>query len=172
MKTFTFSTLPSIQDFQFLTDSSGYILTQAGQLYRFAGQRTTLVATPPEFTISHFYFRDQNHGALVGIARAAEIPVQKGAVGAVVVPLLLLLLLAGKGRRPPAIRLGACLAGLLLASGLLLSCSSAWQRYRTPDPTSPHAAVLTHAPLMRASFHQYFANKGQKSFIALTQNQG
>ncbi|RZL06132.1 MAG: hypothetical protein EOO62_19505, partial [Hymenobacter sp.] len=154
MKTFTFSALPPIQDFQFLTDSSGYVLTQAGQLYRFTGQQTALVATPSEFTISQFYFRDQQHGALVGISYVAEPPVQKGAIGAALIPLFLLLWLAGKGRRQPAIHLVSYLGGLLLASGLLLSCSSAWQRYRTPDPTSPHAAVLTHAPLMRASFHQ------------------
>ena len=172
MKTFTFNALPPIQDFQFLTDSSGYILTQAGQLYRFTGQQTTLVATPSEFTISHFYFRDQQHGALVGISHVPELPVQKGALGAALIPLLLFLWLASKGRRQPAIQLVSYLGGLLIASSLLLSCSSAWQRYRTPDPTSPHAAVLTHAPLLRASFHQYFANKGQKSFIALTQNQG
>lgn len=172
MKTYTFSALSPIQDFQFLTDSSGYILTQTGQLYRFTGQQTALVATPTEFTISHFYFRDQHHGALVGISRVAELPVQRGAIGAAFLPLLLLLWLIGRGRRQPVIRLVSCLGGLLLASGLLLSCSSAWQRYRTPDPTSPHATVLTHAPLMRTTFHQYFANKGQKSFLALTANQG
>jgi hypothetical protein len=172
MKTFTFSALSPIQDFQFLTDSSGYILTQTGQLYRFTGPHTALVATPSEFTISHFYFRDQNHGALVGISRVAEPPVQKGAIGAAFLSLLLLLWLLRKGPRQGLIRLVSCLGGLLLASGLLLSCSSAWQRYRTPDPTSPHATVLTHTPLMRATFHQYFANKGQKSFLALTDNQG
>lgn len=172
MKTFTFSKLPPIQDFQFLTDSSGYFLTQAGQLYRFTGQQAALVATPSAFTISHFYFRDQQHGALVGTSRLAEPPVQQGTVGMTFISLLLVFWLASKGRRQPAIQLVSYLGGLLLASGLLLSCSSAWQRYRTSDPTSPHAAVLTHTPLMRASFHQYFANKGQKSFIALTQDQG
>lgn len=172
MKTFTFSALPPIQDFQFLTDSSGYILTQTGQLYRFTGQHTALVATPSEFTISHFHFRDQNHGALVGISRVAELPVQKGAMGAAFIPLVLLLWLIGKGHRQGSIRLASCLAGLLLASGLLLSCSSAWQRYRTPDPASPHGHVLTHTPLIRAGSHQYFSNKGQKSFISLTTNQG
>jgi hypothetical protein len=172
MKTFTFSALPPIQDFQFLTDSSGYILTQTGQLYRFTGQRTALVATPSEFTISHFHFRDQNHGALVGISRVAELPVQKGAMGAAFIPLVLLLWLIGKGYRQGIIRLASCLAGLLLTSGLLLSCSSAWQRYRTADPSSPHGHVLTHTPLIRAGFHKYFSNKGQKSFISLTTNQG
>lgn len=108
----------------------------------------------------------------MGISRVAEPPVQKGAVGAALMALFLLLWLAGKGRQQPAIQLVSYLGGLLLAGGLLLSCSSAWQRYRTPDPTSPQATILTHTPLLRGSFHQYFANKGQKSFIALTQNHG
>lgn len=173
MKTFTFSTLPPLQDFQFLTDSSGYVLTQTGQLYRFIGQHTTLVETPSQFTISHFYFRDQIHGALVGIAQAGEPPIQKGAVGAMAIPLLLLLWLAWKGsRRIATRRLASCLSVLLVASGLLLSCSSAWQHYRTADPTSPYATLLTHTPLGPISFHRYFANKDQQSFVALTQNQG
>lgn len=173
MKTFTFSTLPPLQDFQFLTDSSGYVLTQTGQLYRFAGQRTTLVETPGQFTISHFYFRDQIHGALVGVAQVTDSPMQKGAIGAAAIPLLLLLGLAWKSsQRAATRRLLSCLSLLLLASGLLLSCSSAWQHYRTPDPTSRHATLLTHSPLSQSSFHHYFANKGQESFIALTQNQG
>ena len=173
MKTFTFSTLPPLQDFQFLTDSSGYVLTQTGQLHRFVGQRTTLVETPRQFTISHFYFRDQTHGALVGIAQAVEAPAQKGAVGAAVLPLLLLFWLAWKGSRKAATsRLAFVCALLLVVSTLLLSCSSAWQQYRTPDPTSPHATLLRHTPLAPLSFHRYFANKGQQSFVALTQNQG
>ncbi|WP_092676066.1 hypothetical protein [Hymenobacter arizonensis] len=173
MKTFTFSTLPPLQDFQFLTDSSGYVLTQTGQLYRFAGQRTTLVETPRQFPISHFYFRDQTHGALVGTAQAPEAPVQKGGGAAAALPLLLLLWVAWQGRRKAAAGPLAAAWGLLLVtSALLFSCSSAWQQYRTPDPTSPHATVLTHTPLAPLSFHRYFANKGQQAFVALTQNQG
>ena len=173
MKTFTFSTLPPLQDFQFLTDSSGYVLTQAGQLYRFTGQRTTLVETPRQFTISHFYFRDQTHGALVGIAQATAAAPRKGAIGAAALPLLLLLWVAWQGRRQPIIRcFGSCLGVLFLTSGFLVSCSSAWQQYRTPDPTSPDITVLTHSPLGQYSSHHYFANKGQQSFVALTQSDG
>ena len=90
-----------------------------------------------------------------------------------VIPLLLLGWLVWKrGQQAATRRLLCCLSGLLLASGLLLSCSSAWQHYRTPDPASPLATVLTHTPLERKSFHHYFANKGQHSFVALTQDQG
>ena len=175
MKTFTFSSLPPLQDFQFLTDSSGYVLTQTGQLYRFAGQHTTRVETPGEFTISHFYFRDPTHGALVGIAQTATPLVQKGAAGTLALPLLLLLLLwlARKRSRPTAPRRRAASLGLLLgASGLLLSCTTAWQHYATADPNSPQATLLTHPPLAPLSFHRYFANKDQQCFVALTQDRG
>ena len=173
MRTFTFSTLPPLRDFQFLTDSSGYVLTQKGLLYRFTGQHTELVATPSQFTISHFYFRDQTHGALVGIAQATDSPIQKGTVEAAAIPLLLLLWLVWKGHREVAPRrLASSLGLLLLTSGLLLSCSSAWQQYRRPDPTSPHAALLTHSLLSRSFSHTYVGNKGQQAFIALTQNEG
>ena len=173
MKTFTFSTLPPLKDFQFITDSSGYVLTQTGQLYRFTGQRTMLVETPREFTISHFYFRDQTHGALVGITPTAPLPLQKGAVGAAAIPLVLLLWLAYKGRRFVATRhLAARLGGLLVSGSLLLSCGSAWQQYRRSDPTSPYVTLLTHTPVGALSFHRYFANKDQQAVIALTQNSG
>ena len=173
MRTFTFSTLPPLKDFQFLTDSSGYVLTHTGQLYWFSGQHTTRVETPAEFTISHFHFRDPTHGALVGMTSFPASSPQKGAVGAVAIPLLLLLGLACKGNRLRATRcLASGLGGLLLASGVLLSCRSAWQQYRRPDPASPHTTLLTHPPLGALSFHRYFANKDQQPFIALTQNQG
>lgn len=174
MKTFSFSPLAPLQDFQFLTDSSGYVLTQTGQLYRFVGQQTARVETPREFTISHFYFRDFAHGALVGVAAAPAPPLRQGDIGGAAVPWLLLLgWVAWQRRRQPVTRrLATGLSGLLLASGLLLSCSAAWQQYRAPDPTSPATTVLTHAPLARTAFHHYLPNKGQQSFIAHTLDQG
>ena len=36
------------------------------------GQQTTLVETPAIFTITHFYFIDQTHGALVGSAQVVN----------------------------------------------------------------------------------------------------
>ncbi|SES75511.1 hypothetical protein [Hymenobacter actinosclerus] len=173
MRTFTFPDLPPLKDFQFLTDSSGYVLTQAGQLYRFTGERTTLVATPPQFSVSHFYFRNPAHGALVGVSQAPEPPVRQGAVGAAALPLALLLWLAWRGQHRPLVRsFFFGLGMLLLCGGLLVSCTG-WQQYRTPDPGSPHTMLLTHNPLgTQASPHIYLPNKGQKSFIALTDDHG
>jgi hypothetical protein len=91
MKTFSFPHLPPLRDFQFLTDSSGFVLMQTGQLYRFAGQETKLVETPGTFTISHFHFLDQTHGAIIGNARPLAAPLQKSALGAAGLPLLLML---------------------------------------------------------------------------------
>ena len=174
MKTFSFPHLPPLQDFQFLTDSSGFVLTQAGQLYRFAGQHAELVETPGSFTVSHFYFLDQTHGAIVGNARPLPALPQKGSLGVVGLPLLLLLWLVGRRWLRPVgpSRLLAGAGGLLLGGSLVLACTPAWQRYRTADPTSPHASLLTQPPLGRASFHTYVGNRGQLSFIARTQDQG
>lgn len=174
MKTFSFPQLPPLRDFQFLTDSSGLVLTQAGQLYRFTGQKTQLVETPATFKVSHFYFLDATHGAIIGNARPLAAPLQKGMLGAGGLPLLLLLWLAWHRFRHSRksrqlLNFGSC---LLLGGGLVFSCSPAWLPYRTADPASPYASILTSPPLHQKYFHTYFANKGQESFIARTQDQG
>lgn len=168
MRTFAFNGLPPLRDYQFLTDSSGYLLTQNGQLYCFSGQRATRVATPSEFTITQLCFRDQAHGALLGVAAAP--PVLRGEASGAVLLGLLAALLYGR-RRPQLGRVAACGIGLL-AGGLLLSCSGAWRQYQAPDPTSPHAWLLSQPLLHRPSFHHYVGNKGVRSFIARTSDQG
>jgi hypothetical protein len=174
MKTFSFPHLPPLRDFQFLTDSSGFVLTQTGQLYRFAGSQTTLVVTPTAFTVSHFHFLDQTHGAVIGTARPGPLPLQKSALSTMGLPVLVLLWLVWRTRRraPRARQLLLGLSALLLGGSCLLACSPAWQRYRTADSTSPHASYLTAPPLHRKNFHSYLANKGQTTFIARTQDQG
>lgn len=179
MKTFTFATLAPIQDFQFLTDSSGYVLTQTGKLYRFTGQQTALVETPASFTITHFHFIDNLHGAIAGTSQVVTpaAPVQKGAMNAVGTLLLLLLWLVWQGRRGRQLTapMLACNGLGLLSGGLMVSCSPAWQQYRSSDPSSPYTTLISR-PLLRGpsthSYHTYFANKGLTSSIALTQNQG
>jgi hypothetical protein len=179
MKTFTFATLPPIQDFQFLTDSSGFVLTQTGKLYRFTGQQTALVETPASFTISHFHFIDQFHGAIAGTSQAVApaASVQKGTMNAVGPLVLVLLWLVWQGRRRRRLTapLLACAGLALLGGGLMVSCTPAWQHYRTSDPSSPYTTLISRPQLRGQSahtYHSYFANKGLTSFIALTQNQG
>ena len=177
MKTFTFTHLSSpIQDFQFLTDSSGFVLTNTGKLYRFMGQQTTLVETPAIFTITHFHFIDQTHGALVGSAQVVKpsLPAQKGSVGSAGLLLLLLLWLVRRGHRRGQFTgpLLGCAGFMLLSGGLMVSCSPVWQRYRISDPSSPYTTLISRPQLRGPSNHTYFANKGLTSFIALTQNQG
>jgi hypothetical protein len=174
MKTFSFPQLPPLRDFQFLTDSSGFVLTQTGQLYRFTGQQAALVVTPTAFTISHFYFLDQTHGAVIGAARPVPPPLQKSMVSALGLPLLVVLWLVWYlGRRAKRVRpLLLGMGSLLLGGSWLLACSPAWQRARTADPTSVHASYLSAPPLHRKNYHSYLANKGQTTFIARTQDQG
>jgi hypothetical protein len=171
MKTFSFAHLPPLRDFQFLTDSSGFVLTQTGQLYRFTGPQTALVVTPAAFTVSHFHFLDQTHGAVIGTARPGPLPLQKSALSTMGLPVLVLLWLVWRTRRR-ARQLLLSLSALLLGGSCLYACSPAWQRYRTADPTSLHASYLTAPPLHRKTFHSYLANKGQTTFIARTQDQG
>ena len=83
MRTFTFEAIQRIQDFQFLTDSSGYVLGEGGQLYRFRGNRTELVPTPTNFTVTQFHFLDATHGAVAGNFRPAALSVPQGSTGSV-----------------------------------------------------------------------------------------
>ena len=183
MRVFTLEAIQRIQNFQFLTDSSGYVLAEGGQLYRFRGNRTELVPTPANFTVTQFHFLDARHGAVAGNFRPASLPVPPGSVGAsallpgsvgasalllVVLGLLMLLVhRSGVGRRH-----WASFVGVLLAGGLLFGCSRAWQQYRTPDPALEGVTRLTHNQLSRHTMHQYVGNKGQTAFIALTQTAG
>lgn len=172
MRVFTFDTIQRIQDYQFLTDSSGYVLAEGGQLYRFRGNRTELVPTPASFTITQFHFLDATHGAVAGNFRPLTLPVRQGSFGAVgLLPVLLGLLVllhrSGEGRWR-----GAGLVGLLLTAGLLFGCSRAWQQYRTPDPASEGVTQLSRNRLSRHALHHYVGNKGQTAFIALTSTAG
>jgi hypothetical protein len=170
MKTFTLAALHHIRDFQFLTDSSGLALDSAGQLYQFVGNKTTLVATPAGFRISHLHFITPEYGAIVGNARdGLPTPAQ----GSLDVPgiLLTLGLLLLFFRRRLAGR-GSALALASLASLGIFSCSAAWQAYRQADPDSPASTLITRTRLEPGNYHYYLPNKKQTAFIAITHNHG
>lgn len=172
MRVFTLDAIPRIQDFQFLSDSSGYVLAEGGQLYRFRGNRTELVPTPASFTVTQFHFLDATHGAVAGNFRPAALPVQQGSMGAaVLLPVLLGLGLILRWSGAARWR-GAGVVSVLLLSGLVFGCSRAWQQYRTPDPASEGVTRLSRHQLGRHAMHHYVGNKGQKAFIALTQTAG
>jgi hypothetical protein len=146
MKTFSFPHLPPLRDFQFLTYSSGFVLTQTGQLYRFTGQQAELVLTPAAFTISHFHFLDQTHGAVIGAARPSPPPLQKSTVSAVSLPLLLVLWLVWRtdqrAKRARQLLLG--MGGLLLGGSWLLAQSGTGELWVTLADRKPH---LSHGTL-------------------------
>lgn len=173
MRVFTLNAIASIQDFQFLTDSSGYVLAQGGQLYRFSGNQTVPVATPPHFTVTQFHFLDATHGAVAGNFRPEALPLRQGSVGAAaLLPLVLGLLWLLMRRFGPGQRGWPGLAGVVLTGGLLFGCGRAWQQYRTPDPTREGVTSLSRNRLTQHSLHQYVGNKGQRAFIALTHSAG
>jgi hypothetical protein len=173
MRTFTLSTIARIQDFQFLTDSSGFVLDGAEHLHRFVGNTSELVATPPGFAISHFHFVSPSYGAIVGNAVPDPLAPQKGSLGGVgLVATLLLLLIAICQRRWVALRGRAWLLIGLTGAGAAEACSPAWHTYRRADANSTATTLLTRTRLGPGGYHYYLPNKKQKAFIAITHNQG
>ncbi|MDJ0364312.1 hypothetical protein QMK33_04055 [Hymenobacter sp. H14-R3] len=174
MKTFTLSHIPHIQDFQFLTDSSGFVLDGAGHLHRFVGNTTELVATPPGFRVAHFHFITPRYGAIVGNATPGEPAPQQGGLGGagLLATLLVLLALALRRRRRPAARVVAGLLAGLAGAATLVACSPAWHAYRRADASSAATTLLTRTQLEPGAYHYYLPNKKQQAFIAITRSQG
>jgi hypothetical protein len=170
MKTFTLAALHHIRDFQFLTDSSGLALDGDGQLYQFVGNKTTLVATPAGFRISHLHFISPEYGAIVGNARDGQpTPAQGSLEGwSILLTLGLLVLSLRRKRRLRSLALGLA----SLASVGIVACSTAWQAYRQPDPDSPVTTLITRTRLGPGNYHYYLPNKKQTAFIAITRNHG
>lgn len=171
MKTFTLAALHHIREFQFLTDSSGLALDSDGQLYQFVGNKTTLVATPPNFTISHLHFITPEYGAIVGNARDGLPTPAQGSLGGAGLALLAIVLLLKHKRLKIRSRLLALGLASLLGAGLI-SCSTAWQAYRQADPGSPVTTRITRTRLGPGNYHYYLPNKQQTAFIAITRNHG
>jgi hypothetical protein len=170
MKTFTLAALHHIREFQFLTDSSGLTLDDDGRLYQFVGNKTTLVATPAGFSISHLHFITPEYGAIVGNARDGQpTPTQDG-LNSLSILLTLGLLLLSLRRLYPGRSLALGLASLACAG--IASCSSAWQAYRHVDPNSPISTLITRTRLEPGNYHYYLPNKKQTAFIAITRNHG
>jgi hypothetical protein len=167
MKTFTLAAISHIREFQFLTDSSGLAVDSGGQLYQFVGNKTTLVATPPGFSISHLHFITPEYGAIVGNARVEPSTPAQGGLGVLgtLFTLGLLLLSFRRGRPVWGLALG-------LASVGIFSCSTAWQAYRQADPDSPTSTLITRTRLGPGTYHYYLPNKKQTAFIAITRNHG
>ncbi|MGI4759961.1 MAG: hypothetical protein ACRYF0_04605 [Janthinobacterium lividum] len=170
MKTFTLAALHHIRDFQFLTDSSGLALDEDGQLYQFVGDKTTLVATPASFRISHLHFLTPEYGAVVGNAVDGQPTPAQGSLGSWGSLLTLGLLLLALRRKRPRRSLALGLASL--AGAGIFSCSTAWQAYRQADPDSPVTTFITRTRLAPGNYHYYLPNKNQTAFIAITHNHG
>jgi len=170
MKTFTLAALHHIRDFQFLTDSSGLALDDSGQLHQFTGDKTTLVATPAGFRVSHLHFITPEYGAIVGTAFAGPPSPTRGSLGSWDILLTLAVLVLSLRHRRPRRMLALGLASL--AGAGLFACSTAWQAYRRADPTSPATTLLTRMRLGPGNYHYYLPNKKQTAFIAITRNRG
>lgn len=173
MKTYTFDTIQQIQDFKFLTDSSGVLLDKTGKLYAFTGNQLQPIQTPPGFTVSHFHFSQDGRGAVVGNNTAPGYTIYQGALST---PWLLLFFLAAFLLRnqlvPPTRRCFAAVLCLAVGSSLLTSCGGHFQQYLTADPTSRFTTWISSNQLGRGGAHYYVGNKKQQAFIALTSTHG
>lgn len=173
MKTFTLSRIAHIQDFQFLTDSSGFVLDGAGHLHRFVGNTSEPVTTPTGFTVSHFHFITSSYGAIVGNSQPNEPAPQKSSFeGAGLLALALLLLLAIRQRQGLALRAPAWLLIGLAGAIAAGACSPVWHAYRRADASSAATTLLLRTRLRQGGYHYYAPNRKQKAFIAITRNRG
>ncbi|OUJ75416.1 hypothetical protein [Hymenobacter crusticola] len=171
MRIFTLKGIQHIQELQFLTDSSGLVLDQGGHLYRFRGNATEVIVTPPSFIVSQFHFVDEAYGAIIG--HSHPLPIQEGAFGFTGLGLLLVLCLC-LGYSKPKVKAHRWVIGALCLAlaGFVASCGTAWQQYRLLSTESAYATLLTRPLLRPGGYHAYPANKGLHSFIAITNTRG
>lgn len=176
MHTFSLSQAGEIQEYQFLTDSSGIILNSKGELYSFQGSSLKQINTPSDLKITNFHFINQTHGAIIGEKGLIEKNIQKGSFvgdGAIILPIFICLLFARKLLKYTLIRNTILnLLFFIVCGSLLLACSQKWQQYRYSDPQSSVVTYITSNQLHRASFHTYFSNKGLSTYCAKTEDAG
>lgn len=175
MKTFKLNQIEQIKEFQFLSDTSGIVLDSNGQLYRFDGDSVQPIRTPDKFKISHFHFISESYGAIVGNGGVLEKEVQQNAsLGdtGLLLTFSIIMLFLGSSLRKRGRAAIAWVLFILATSGITISCSSSWQMYKSQDPTSEHATLITRNQLKKAINHTYVGNKGQTAFIGITRNKG
>ena len=181
MNTFNLSQAGEIQEYQFLTDSSGIILNSKGELYSFQGSNLKQINTPSDLKITTFHFINQKHGAIIGEKGLIEKNIQKGSFvgdGSMLLTIFICLLFARKFLKHTLIRKTILNLLLLIVCGsLLLACSQKWQQYRYSDPQSSGVTYITSNQLHRvtphtSSPHTYFSNKGLSTYCAITENAG
>ena len=154
MKTFNLNHINAVSDFQFLSDSSGFVQDSSGNLYHFQGNHTQLIKTPNEFKISAFHFIDNTHGAIIGNAGTLKNESQKASLaghGIIVLLLLFFFLFLKKVKKFRKSGLGIIFGSfsLLLVSGYLVSCGNNWQLYRAQDPNSEYSTFVTSKNILR-----------------------
>lgn len=178
MKILTLNQINEIQDFQFLTDSSGYVLDNNGVLYKFTGESTEFLIKPNEFKVSKIHFIDEMHGAIIGNGGIIIKEIQKGSLGET--SLLLGLFLVAfffirkilKAKKSLTYYISSAILVLTISVLAFFSCSNKWQLYRMPDTKSEYSTFILSNQLKISYFHHYKQNNGQTSFISITENGG
>lgn len=172
-----FNNINKISDFQCLSIESGILLTKKNELYSYSGNNATKISTPTEFDITDFHFLDSNYGIIIGEGGQFEKEIQKGSLlpnfGLPILLSMVIVFILKTRLNHKLKNTITKLLSILIISAVIVSCSSKWQMYKSIDPDRSFITHILKAPYLPYSgFHTYFANKGIKPYISITEDGG
>ena len=176
MKKYSFPSIDGIKEFQPLTQKSGILLTEQGELYNYHEKHVDKINTPSEFNITGFYFRDIHHGIIIGETGQLEKNIQKGSLFTDFgIPLFLIICVywfSKKFHQLGLKRFYLIVFLLSLGSIIPISCGNKWLSYKVIDESRPFITNITKAPSLLSYTHIYTGNKGLKTFVSITNDGG
>lgn len=172
METSTFENINSIQKVQFLTDTTGYLLDNNGELSSFVGNKTELINTPENINISNFHFITESQGAIIGHSTKKIQEASMFEISAILIVSLLIFAIIRKVSKKfyPKKFLSISFFAFLLIS-FTVSCNNDWKEFVEQDPNSSFTTIIKKV-LLGNGFHNFGGNTGQKSFFSKTTNAG
>ena len=172
MRTYTFENINSIQKVQFLTDTTGYILDNNGDLSHFSGNYTEKINTPDHINISNFHFITEREGAIIGHSTKNTQEASMLGISTILIVTLLLFAIVKKISKKyyskRFIRI-SLLAFLLI--GFTISCNNDWEKNKEQDPGSPFTTIIKTLYLS-TGYHNFGGNAGQDTYISITTDKG
>lgn len=172
METYTFENINSINKVQFLTDTTGYLLDNNGELSSFIGNKTKIINTPENINISNFHFITESQGAIIGHSTQKIQESSMFGISAVLIVSLLLFAIIRKVTKNFFLKRFLSISFLVfLLIGFTVSCNSDWEKFIEQDPNSPFTTIIKKLSLSKG-FHNYKGNIGQKTFFSETKNTG
>lgn len=172
METNIFENISHINEIQFLTDSTGYLLDENGILFHFSGNETQKISTPSNIHISNFHFITETEGAIIGHNNSKNIKQSSFFhIGFLILFLLLFIFIKKLLKHFKVNFFSQFLIVSLVFVGIVSACSNDWKKYVEQDPDSPFTKIITKSRL-GTGFHNFGGNSGQISYFAKTTNSG